>query len=165
MNSFKFFAILILLTPVAARFAIADAEEPSADTESDYTLTLRYGKATPLSPEAVESLYAKTVELLETSNFNSRAPLWEWNMSEILEGYRRTVAGKYLLVSFNEPRTFKTIGGEVSVREIVIGLNRPDFASALFTIDDEGRIVGHAKYSGLLCIDFLKLAKKIVGED
>jgi hypothetical protein len=82
-------------------------------------------------------------------------------MSEILEGYRKTVSGKYLLVSFKEPRKIKTVGGEVSVREILIGLNRPDYASSLYTIDDEGRIVGHAKHSGPLCVEFLELAKKI----
>jgi hypothetical protein len=35
---------------------------------------------------------------------------------------------------------------------------------ALFTIDDEGRVVVHAKYSGLLCIDLMKLVKKIAAD-
>jgi hypothetical protein len=80
------------------------------------------------------------------------------------------------VVSLKVPQTIKTVGGEVIVREIVIGLNRPDsvaivegvsyadYASSLFTIDDEGRVVVHAKYSGLLCIDLMKLVKKIAGD-
>jgi len=58
----------------------------------------------------------------------------------------------------------------------VIGLNRPDsaaivegvtyadYASSLFTIDDEGRVVVHEKYSGLTCIELMKLVKKIAGD-
>ena len=116
------------------------------------------------------------MELLETSNFNSRTSGLDWSISKIHEEYRQTVAGKYLLVSLIEPQRIKTVGGEVIVREIVIGLNRPDcvaivegvsyadYASSLFTIDDEGRVVVHAKYSGLMCIELMKLVKKIAGE-
>ncbi len=82
-------------------------------------------------------------------------------MSEILQGYRKTVSGKYLLVSFKQPRKFKTVGGEINVREIIIGLNRPDYASSLYTIDDEGRIVAHTKYSGPLCVGLLEFVKRI----
>jgi hypothetical protein len=50
------------------------------------------------------------------------------------------------------------------VKEIVIGLNGREYASSLYTIDEELRIVGHAKYSGPLCVEFLKLVKKLSGD-
>ena len=102
---------------------------------------------------------------MESSNFNSRAPRGEWEASDILEGYRKTVSGKYLLVTFKEPQKFKTVGGEVSVKEIVIGLNGQYYASSLYTIDEELRIVGHAKYSGPMCVEVLKLVKKLSDAD
>ncbi|GEM_PF-2526103 len=157
----KLFALTMLLASSLVG-AAADTNQPPST--NGFTLALRHGKEKALSHDAVQTLYSKAVELLESSNFNSRAPRWDWNISEILEGYRTTVSGKYVLVSFKEAQKIKTIGGELSVREIVIGLNRPDYASSLYTIDDEGRIVGHAKYSGLLCIELLKLVKKIAGE-
>jgi hypothetical protein len=160
-----------LLTVVSVQMllmpAFADESNSSttthAATTNDYALTLRYSKEAAHTKEKLQPLFSKAVTLLESSNFNSRAPLWDWNMDEILEGYRKTVSGRYFLVSFKEPRKIKTIGGEVSVREIVIGLNGREYASSLYTIDDEGRIVGHAKHSGLLCVEFLTLVKKIAG--
>ena len=132
-----------------------------AETTNGFTVTLRFGGTIALSPEATQTLYTNALALLRSSNFNSRAPRWEWKMNAILEGHRKTIAGDYLLVSFKEPQAFKTVGGEVSVREIVIGLNRSDYASSLYTIDDELRIVGHSKYSGGLCVQMLSAVKQI----
>lgn len=151
-----------LLTTVLVSIAAADTPEPAPANQ--FTLTLRFGTETATNQDVLQPVYAKAVELLESSNFNSHAPRWSWNVSEVLEGYRKTVSGKYLLVSFREPRKLKTLGGEVIVREIVIGLNRPDLASSLYTIDDEERIVAHTKYSGPLCVEFLKLVKRVAGE-
>ena len=122
------------------------------------TLELHYGGEKALSERWVSKLYAKAVELLESSNFNSRAPLWQWNMAEVERQYRQTLAGNYLLISFQEPTKFTTTGGNVTVKEIIVGLP----GGALFTIDDEDRLVGHAKYSGPLCVEFLKLVKEAV---
>jgi len=165
---------IALLTAVMS-VALAQTKQPAA-SKADYTVALRFGKQTPVTQEEAQTLHSKALELLETSNFNSRTSALDWTISKIHEEYRQTVAGKYLLVSLNEPRRIKTVGGEVVVREIVIGLNRPDsiaivggvsyaeYASSLFTIDDEGRVVLHAKYSGLMCIELMKLVKKIAGE-
>ena len=154
--------ISFLIAIAVAGIAVADTNP--ATTTNDYALTLQYGKAAAHTQEKLQPLYSKAVTLLESSNFNSRAPLWEWNISEILEGHRKTVSGRYFLVSFKEPRKIKTVGGEVRVREIVIGLNGREYASPLYTIDDEGRIVGHTKYSGPFCVEFLTLVKKIAGD-
>ena len=154
------FILALLFLPALTCFAL---EEPNraATSKPDYTVTLRYGKQRALAPEAIQALYSKAIEVLESSNFNSRAPRWQWNISKLHQDYRETVAGKYLLISFPAPQKMKTVGGEISVREILIGLNRSDYASSLFTIDDEGRIVGHGKYSGGLCIELLQVVKKI----
>lgn len=168
---------LLTLGFVAAVTSIAFAQtnRPAAP-KADYTVALRFGKQTPLTHEAIQTLSSKALELLETSNFNSRTGYLDVSIAKAQEEYRQTVSGKYLLISLKEPQKIKTIGGEVIVREIVIGLNRPDsiaivggvnyaeYASSLFTIDEEGRVVVHAKYSGPLCIELMKLVKRFAGE-
>jgi hypothetical protein len=168
MTPRKLLTLGIVFVTVVMSTAFAETDRPAA-SNADYKVALRFGKQMPLTQEAVRMLYSKALELLETSNFNS--------LALVHEEYRQTVAGKYLLVSLKVPQTIKTVGGEVIVREIVIGLNRPDsvaivegvsyadYANSLFTIDDEGRVVAHAKYSGLLCIELMKLVKKIAGDD
>jgi hypothetical protein len=99
------------------------------------------------------------LSLLETSQFNSRAG--RWPISELQGEYRQTISGKYLIISFKEPQKIKTTGGEISVLEIVAGLDSSHF-SGMFTIDDEGRVVEQGKYSGSGWIELIKLADKIV---
>ena len=66
------------------------------------------------------------------------------------------VAGDCLVITYDHPIKVHTVGGDVSAFEIVIGLNRPDYADDLFTIDDLGRVVGHGKYSGGIGIELRK---------
>jgi hypothetical protein len=68
------------------------------------------------------------------------------------------VAGNCLIITYNSPVKVRTVGGEVSVLEIVIGLARPDSAEGLFTIDHGGRIVAHEKYSGRIAMELRKAA-------
>ena len=103
---------------------------------SPYSLALRYGNDGPHAQTTLQPLYSKALEVLESSNFNSRTTRWDQDLGSIIEGFRETVAGNYFVVSFKEPRKIKTIGGQVAVREIVIGLNGQDYANALYTIDD-----------------------------
>ncbi len=171
MTPRKLFILGIALATVITNIAFAETNH-LASSETDYTVALRFGKQTPLTQEAAQNLYSKALEFLGTSNFNSRAG----DISKFHEQYRETVAGKYLLISLKAPRKISTIGGEVIVKEIVIGLNRPDciaivgavsyteYASSLFTIDDEGRVVVHRKYSGPMCIELMKLVKTIAGD-
>lgn len=130
-----------------------------------YSVKLHYEKEIALAPPTIQTLYSNALQLLETSNFNSRnSPASSWpgyGVTETQETYRQAVSGKYLLISFKEPRKVNTLGGEVSVKEIVIGLRRRDIASSLHTIDDEGRVVSHGKYSGPLCSMLMDLVKEI----
>jgi len=166
----------ILFATAVTNISFAQTNRPAV-SKADYTVALRFGKETALTQKAVQTLYSEALELLETSNFNSPSGVWQGgSIAQVQEHYRQTISGKYLLVSLKESQKIMTAGGEVIVREIVIGLNRPDciaivegvsyadYASSLFTIDDEGRIVEHSKYSGPTCIELMKLVKRIAGE-
>lgn len=120
-------------------------------------LELRYGKDSPLSESQQDVLRSTALRLLESSNFNSERhrDILKKTPAEIDAAYRKTLAGRYLVVSFGTARRISTVGGDVVARGIVVGLNRPDYADALFTIDGEGRAVLHGKYSGGLCIELL----------
>ena len=120
-------------------------------------LELHYGRDTQLSDAQQEALRSIALRLLESSNFNSQRhrDILKKTQTEVHAAYRKTLAGRYLVVTFETPRPIDTVGGAVVTREIVVGLNRPDYADALFTIDGEGRVVLHGKYSGGLCIELL----------
>jgi hypothetical protein len=101
------------------------------------------------------------VAIVQSSNANSLHPQWEWDLAGILSDYRRAVDGRYLVITYVTPRMIKTIGGDLMVKEILIGLNGSQYASSLHTIDEQGRIVGHAMYSGELCITMLQLVESM----
>ena len=147
---------LLRVTGLALLLALPCAEAAEVTPAVD----LRYGGNPALSQDAKLALYAKAVELLESSQFNSLDRRWDWDQAKIEDEYRQAMSGKYLAVTYRRPQKVATMGGEVSVRQIAIGLNRADYASSLHTVDDEGRIVGHGKYSGGLCIELLELVKR-----
>ena len=114
------------------------------------TLTLRQdGRSRPTSAEE-DTLRKLAMEFLKSSNFNTvaHADILKQSVPAIQARYRQVVAGACLIITYDHPVTVRTVGGNVSVFEIVIGLGRPDYADALFTIDEQGRVVGHGKYSG-----------------
>ena len=170
-NAQRLFSFALLFMATVTTSAFGDTNQPAA-SESDYSIKLYYGKETVLSQPAIQTLYSTAMMLLKTSNFNSsksardplpqlHRPMMHWDVSEIEDDYRLEVSGKYLLISFKEPQNIKTVGGEVSVREIVIGLNEHFGRNELFTIDDEGRVISHAKYSGSILVNLLQIVKKI----
>jgi hypothetical protein len=119
-----------------------------------------------LDAKALADIRTLSLRLLETSNFNSERhrDILKATPQSTHAAYRKTVAGRYLVVSFDTPRRVKTIGGEVDVLEVVIGLNRPDYADSLFTIDSEGRVVAHQKYSGTDGIELLRRVKAALSD-
>jgi len=86
----KLLALGIVFVIAVTSISFAETNR-SARSKADYKVALRFGKQTPLTREAIQSLYSKALELLETSNFTS--------LALVHEEYRQTVAGKYLLVS------------------------------------------------------------------
>jgi len=137
--------------------AVAGQNAAGSKSPPEYRLSLQYEGAAPSSPAAYQQLYDLGLNFVESSQFNSGKPQWNWDLAEILADYRRAVDGRYLLISYSRPHTITTMGGDISVREIVIGLNGSQYASSLHTVDAEGRIIGHSKYSGELGIKLQKL--------
>lgn len=69
-----------------------------------------------------------------------------------------------MAVVFGKPETIKTIGGDITVRELIIGLNGSEYASSVHTVDGQGKLIGHAKYQGQLCVEIQELAKAAASE-
>src|SRR5687768_1309564 len=83
-------------------FSVATPSEVAAepDQQPAYVLSLQYEGATPSSPDDYRKLYELALKIAESSQFNSRNPLWTWDLAEILAQYRRAVDGRYLLISY-----------------------------------------------------------------
>ena len=136
--------------------ARADETAPAVELQSR-------GKHMALSESALKPLFEQALQLVKTSNFHSD-PGDEhhiFTLRGVQSDYRKTVAGKFLVITFTTPQKITTVGGEITVAEIIVGLNRDDCASSLFTIDESGRVIGHAKYSGERCIEILKAIKQL----
>jgi hypothetical protein len=156
-------AIAGLLITKLALIGFSQETAPTAPATSDGKVTLHDGKDIPLSDNAAQTLRSKALKLLESSNFNSSVAKWRelWGTAKIQNAYRKAVAGKFLLLTFDQPQKMNTTGGDVTVTEIVVSLNGSDNPSELFTIDNENRVVMHVKYSGLLSVDLLDFVKSI----
>jgi len=122
------------------------------------------GESTP-TKAADATLRKLAVDLLESSNFNTATHpgVLKQSIPAIQDRYRRVVAGDCLVITYASPVKIGTVGGKLSVSEIVIGLGRPDYADALFTIDEDGRVVAHEKYSGAIAVELRKAADAGVG--
>ncbi len=118
-----------------------------------------HGRSKP-TEAAENTLRQLGVELLKSSNVNTAAhpEILKQSVPAIQDRYRRVVAGDCLIITYDPPVKVRTVGGDVSVFEIVIGLAHPDYADALFTIDADGRVVAHEKYSGRIAMDLRKAA-------
>jgi hypothetical protein len=150
---------LLALALIVSLASAAGTEEPQPKVAA--SVVLRYPGTKALGADDTQRLRAKALEILHTSNFNSTAPLWEWDEAKTNLEYGAAVSRKHLLVTFPTPQTIETLGGKVVVKEIIIGLNNAQYASSLHTIDANGHIVGHAKYGGVLCIELLDLVKAL----
>ena len=152
------FSTLTLMVIVAMTGFAQDTNQPPA-TPPDFTVKLHYGKEIALTPQAVQTLYSNAVKLLKSSNLNHS------DVSKAADDYRFTVSGSYVLISFKKLQDIKTVGGDVSAREIVIALNeRYGQRSELFTKDDEGHIFAHGKYSGPIIVELLKISKRLASD-
>jgi hypothetical protein len=94
-------------------------------------------------------------ELLKSSNFNTDAHpgILRQTVSEIDARYRHVLTGDCLTITYDRPVRVRTVGGDVSVSKMIIGLAHPDYADALFTLDSTGRVVAHEKYSGRTAVE------------
>ncbi len=121
------------------------------------------GKNLELSELDQNKLLEQALQLLKTSNHNSgkEAKNNLFTLHGVQNDYRATVAGKFLVCRFQPSKKVTTVGGDIFASEIVIGLNGAQYASSLFTVDKDGSVVGHAKYSGELCVKILEAINNI----
>ncbi|HZF01611.1 MAG TPA: hypothetical protein VE344_06905 [Methylomirabilota bacterium] len=162
MNIRTLFSFVMLLATVTTP-AFGDTNQPAA-SGSDCLAKLYYGNEIVLTQPAIQTLSSNAVELLKSSNFNSSNPAsrpQHMDISDVHEDYQDAISCKYLLVSFKESQNIKTLGGEVSVEKIIVGLNENFGRNELFTIDDKGLVVSHAKYDGSILLKLLQSVKKI----
>lgn len=145
----------LLLVVASGLFA---EESPEFERAS---VVLRYSGNIALTDDEARKIFSKSMEILRSSNFNSAKPKWEWDSAKINLEYGRAVSGRHVLVSFGEPKIIKTLGGDIAVRELVIGLNGSQYASSVHTVDGQGKVVGHAKYLGQLCVEMQELANAV----
>jgi len=137
-------AIIFLSAVTVSAFA-ADADKARVE--------LYRGGPNELMPESEAKIVAWSEKFLKSANFNTvnQPDILKHSVTDVQQRYRKTVRGDYLVVSYDRPMTFKTVAGDMTVVEIVVGLNRPDTVpSGLFTIDPDGRVVAHEKYAAML---------------
>ena len=130
------------------------------------TVTVRFPDVRDIAGKTQEKIYALSVGLLESSKLNSavHAKPFRGGIPRVQAKYRKTVSGRYLTITFHQSRKFKTLGGEITALEIVVGLNSADNADSLFTVDDKGRVVEHAKYSGTKGRELFNAIKKAIND-
>jgi hypothetical protein len=155
-----FFARLALVFSIAVAGASSSPGQDSPDVET-FAVVLRYVERIPLGQDESRELLQKSMDILRSSNFNSSSPQWKWDQAKIDFEYGQSVSGKHVLITFGKAATIPTIGGHVSARELVIGLDSLEVASPVHTVDADGRIVGHAKYQGHLCAELAALVRQI----
>jgi hypothetical protein len=150
-------ALTSLLLIISAS-ALSTEDSPDFDKSA---VVLRYSGNVPLSHDDARKLFRKSIEILQSSNFNSSNPKWEWDEAKINLEYGRAVSSRHVLVTFGKSQALKTIGGDITVRELVIGLNGSQYASSVHTVDNKGKVIGHAKYLGQLCVEIQEMANAI----
>ncbi len=128
------------------------------------TLRLSWAGSVSLTEEQRDSLHESVSALLATSQFNSvgHPKILTLGNAEIQKQYDDTLSGEHLAVTYPRPKIVTTMGGEVSVLKIVVGLGRDDYASPLLTIDGAGAVVAHGKYNGGMCIALLDEVRQLV---
>ncbi len=134
--------LLSLIGPVAVT---ADDAQPSVQAYQADEIQL--------TDAARKKMADWAVAFLKTANFNTvnQPDILKQSVQVVHEHYRATVRKSYVVVTFSQPITVKTVGGNVVAQEIVVGLNRKDeWPSALFTVDADGRVVAHEKYGAKL---------------
>ena len=112
-----------------------------------------------LTESARQRVGQQIVALVQSSNFHSGPgdPHHIFTTTGVQQDYRDAVAaGEYLLMSFSPARKIRTTGGDVTAVEIVVGLSSPGGKNSVFTIDESGRVVSHAKYAGEVYVELKK---------
>jgi hypothetical protein len=147
---------------VAALIAAAIGAAAAASAQpgpAEYTVTLHCDARTiPLAQSDVPAIYSWALRFVTSSEESSKGPDWEFPMAEVEQEYSDTLAGDYLRIDFDPLAAIKNRDGIVYARALVQKLDplSPDwrskyadhFEDELFTIDQDGAVVGYALYNG-----------------
>ena len=155
MKEYRFLLVLFLLIGLL---------RVTASAQSIPRIELHWrGRTVSLDTAAQQQLQELALRLLKSSNDNSGVSGFRtgFAFSDVQQKYRETVAGSYLLITFWKPQQIHTIGGDVTVSELVLGLNLAEGAGPLFTIDPSAPLVAQGKYSGELSVEILTTIKRL----
>jgi hypothetical protein len=121
---------------------------PHPALDAQPVIKLHFPKLQKLTKAAEKKIAENVIDLLLSSQINSASQPadFEGGVSRVQRNYRNSAGVPHLVVSFKKTQTFRTIGAEIKVTEVVIGLS-PDKHRSLFTVDDRGRVVEHGDES------------------
>jgi hypothetical protein len=146
----------IFIGTALASSSVCSAVPPASP--SGYIVELHCGKSIALTDASASVLYEKAVQLVMSAEYNSDDAQWKFPQSEVQQEYLETLESDYVRVSTAKPLRIETRGGDVSAVRIVIRIS-PDsygrsryadhFTDALFTLDENRKVVGYTLYSGL----------------
>ncbi|MGV3773302.1 MAG: hypothetical protein ACO1QB_10405 [Verrucomicrobiales bacterium] len=142
------------------------SETAIADATNKFKINIFPSVGTRIDEKTSKDIYHDVLQILKSSNFdtvNSKSAMSR-KVADIHESYRKAAANRYLLVDFEQAHSIETVGGKVACLQIFIGIkdsssNGLSVAGPLFTINPDGRVVEHGKYSGQLCVEMMKTLK------
>jgi hypothetical protein len=150
------------LSMVLAALACVSAPVHGTDAANVVIVRLFAGnREVDLPADLPRQLDQKLAELLRSSNLHSGPgdTRHVFTLTGVQQDYRDTIAdGRYLLLTMLPQQTVDTAGGKVDVAELVVdvGSHALGGKNTVFTIDQTGSIVSHAKYSGAIYLELLK---------
>jgi hypothetical protein len=164
------FSILVGVTGLFS-CGVAVQGNSSVPTSQSVTVELTCGSHVALGSGSSAILYKGAQALVQSSESNSRLAGWHFPVSEVQEEFRGAIASNHLRVTFATVRTIESAGGPLPVREIIIRLGleathepfADHFVDSLFTVDDKGKVVGHALYSGVRMIQIWRAVRDATG--
>ena len=164
------FAILVAATGLFSVGVVVE-DEASVTTSPNVTVELTCGAHVALVGGSSAILDEGAQVLLQSSESNSQLAGWHFPVSEVQEEFRGAIASDHLRVTFATVRTIESAGGPLRVREIIIRLGSETtheqfadrFVDSLFTVDDNGEVVGHALYSGVRMIAIWRAVRDATG--
>lgn len=104
-------------------------------------------------------LRQQVIKLVQSSNFHSghEDKFHIFTPEGVQRDYRDAVTrGEYIALLLSPAQKISTNGGEITAAEILVSLHGPGGQNGVFTIDEAGNVVSHAKYEGLFILELKK---------
>jgi hypothetical protein len=151
------YSAAIVLAAALVSSGVNGADPPSS--AGGYVVELYCGKPISMTDASAAQLYGKAVQLVMSAEQNSNDAQWNFPQSEVDQEYVEALASDYVRVSMANPLRIETRGGDVRALQIVVRISphppewrsryADHFTDALFTIDENGKTIGYALYTGV----------------